>query len=135
MDDFVRCTKLSENIEVCFIDDIYHSGMVDDKVYYITIKPYKYQISMEKMISTFLDSKLGNKVADKEDFINSIQYEYKKYNYRINEKTKQEQEVDEIIGKRMLQHLKQFFREKSNKTVKKQNSKSTNKTKTIKHKK
>lgn len=41
MDDFVRCTKLPENIEVCFIDDLYHSGMEDDKVYYINVKPYK----------------------------------------------------------------------------------------------
>ena len=49
MDDFVRCTKLSENIEVCFIDDLYHSGMVDDKVYYINVKPYKYQINIEKI--------------------------------------------------------------------------------------
>ena len=88
---------------------------------------------MEKMINTFLDSKLGNKVVNKEDFINSIQYEYKKYNYRINEKTKQEQEVDEIIGKRMLQHLKQFFREKFSKTAKKKKSKPIHKT--LKHKK
>jgi hypothetical protein len=133
MDDFVRCSKLPENIEVCFIDDLYHSGMVDDKVYYINVKPYKYQISIEKMINTFLDSKLGNNVADKEDFINSIQHEYKEYNYRIDEKTKEEQEVDEIVGKRMLQHLKQFFREKSNKTIKKKKSRHTHKT--IKHKK
>jgi len=132
MDDFVRCSKLPENIEVCFIDDLYHSGMVDDKVYYINVKPYKCQISMEKMINTFLDSKLGNNVADKEDFINSIQREYKKYNYRINEKTKEEQEVDKIVGKRMLQHLKQFFREKSTKTIKKKKSRHTHKT--IKHK-
>ena len=135
MDDFVRCTKLSENIEVCFIDDLYHSGMVDDKVYYINVKPYKYQINIEKMINTFLDSKLGNNIniSDKEDFINSIQHEYKEYNYRIHEKTKQEQEVDEIVGKRMLQHLKQFFREKSTKTLKKKKGRLTNKT--IKHKK
>jgi len=136
MDDFVRCSKLSENIEVCFIDDLYHSGMVDDKVYYINVKPYKHQISIEKMVNTFLDSKLGNKVDDKEDFINSIQHEYKEYKYRIHEKTKEEQEVDEIVGKRMLQHLKQFFRENANKTIKRKKGRLANKTnKTIKHKK
>jgi hypothetical protein len=128
MDDFVRCTKLPDNIEVCFIDDLYHVGMVDEKVYYINVKPYKYQLSIEKMIDTFLHSKLGDKIREKEHFINSIQHEYKKYNYKISEKMTQEQEIDEIIGKRMLQHLKQFFYEKTNKTFKKKRIENKNKT-------
>jgi len=128
MDDFVRCTKLPDNIEVCFIDDLYHVGMVDEKVYYINVKPYKHQLSMEKMIDTFLDSTLGDKVREKEHFITSIQYECKKYNYKISEKMTQEQEIDEIIGKRMLQHLKQFFYEKTNKTFKKRKIENKNKT-------
>lgn len=129
MDDFVRCTKLPDNIEVCFIDDLYHVGMVDEKVYYINVKPYKHQLSIGKMIDTFLDSKLGDKVrGEKEHFINSIQIECKKYNYKISEKMTQEQEIDEIIGKRMLQHLKQFFYEKTNKTFKKKRIDNKNKT-------
>ena len=128
MDDFVRCTKLPDNIEVCFIDDLYHVGMVDEKVYYINVKPYKHQLSIEKMIDAFLDSKLGDKVREKEHFINSIQHECKKYNYKISEKMTQEQEIDEIIGKRMLQHLKQFFYEKTNKTFKKKRIENKNKT-------
>ena len=128
MDDFVRCTKLPDNIEVCFIDDLYHVGMVDEKVYYINVKPYKHQLSIEKMIDAFLDSKLGDKVHEKEHFINSIQHECKKYNYKISEKMTQEQEIDEIIGKRMLQHLKQFFYEKTNKTFKKKINENKNKT-------
>jgi len=128
MNDFVRCTKLPDNIEVCFIDDLYHVGMVDEKVYYINVKPYKHQLSIEKMINTFLDSKLGEKVHEKEHFINSFQSEYKKYNYKISEKMIQEQEIDEIIGKRMLQHLKQFFYEKTSKTFKKKINENKNKT-------
>ena len=38
INDFISCTKLPENIEICFIDDVYHSGMSDDKVYYINCK-------------------------------------------------------------------------------------------------
>jgi hypothetical protein len=121
MDDFVRCTKLPDNIEVCFIDDLYHAGMVDDKVYYINVKPYKHQLSIESMTNTFLDSNLGSSINDKERFTNSIHHEFKKYSYRIHEKTVQEQQIDEIIGKRMLQHLKQFFYEKTNKTFKNKN--------------
>lgn len=118
MDDFISCTKLPENIEVCFIDDVYHSGMETDNVYYIHVKPYKYQLTIDNMINTFLKSKLGQNINNKEVFINSIKNEFKKYDYNINEKSLNEQEIDEIIGKRMLQHLKEFFNEKTNKTIK-----------------
>ena len=133
MDDFVRCTKLPENIEVCFIDDIYHAGMTDDKVYYINVKPYKYQMRIENMINRFLHSPLANKIHNTHHFTTAIIHDFKQYNYRINEKTQKEQEIDEIIGKRMLQHLKQFFYEKTNYTFK--NKKRTVKRKTLKRKK
>ena len=119
MDDFVRCTKMPENIELCFIDDVYHDGMADDKVYYINVKPYKYQITISDMIKSFLDSKLGSNVKNKDEFRYNMTEDFKRYSYRITQKTKEEQEIDEIIGKRMLQHLKHFFYEKINQTYKK----------------
>ena len=121
MDDFIRCTKLPDNIEVCFIDDLYHSGMETDNVYYIHVKPYKHQLSIDKMTSVFLNSSLGRDIQAKEDFINSIKNEFKRYDYKVSEKSPSEQEIDDIIGKRMLQHLKQFFYENTNRTVKRKN--------------
>jgi hypothetical protein len=120
MEDFVRCTKLPDNIEMCFVDDVYHSGMIDDKVYYINVKPYKHQISIDDMIATFLKSNLGVVIKNKDAFIHAMKRDFKRYSYNISEKNASEQEVDDIIGKRMLQHLKQFFYEKTNKTYKKQ---------------
>jgi hypothetical protein len=128
MDDFVRCTKLPENIEVCFIDDLYHSGMADDNVYYINVKPYKYQMRIENMITRYMNSHLGNKIKNKEHFTSVMTDDFKRYKYRIHDKTQKEQEIDEIIGKRMLQHLKQFFYEKTNHTFKKKKRTTKNKT-------
>jgi hypothetical protein len=118
MDDFIRCTKLPENIEVCFIDDVHHVGMEDDKVYYINVKPYKYQMNIENMIKRFIQSPLGNKIKNIDHFTRVVINDFNRYNYKIQEKTQTEQEIDEIIGKRMLQHLKQFFYEKTNHTFK-----------------
>ena len=118
MNDFISCTKLPENMEVCFIDDVYHSGMETDNVYYIHVKPYKHQLTIDKMINVFLNSNLGQNISNKDMFTNSIKHEFKKYNYNINEKSSSEQEIDEIIGKRMLQHLNEFFYEKTNRTMK-----------------
>lgn len=120
-EDLIRCTKIPHNTEICFIDDIYHSGMANDNVYYINVKPYHYYLSIEKMILLFLDSQLGKHIKNKEEFINIINREFKKYNYKTLLKSKEELEIDEIIGKKMLQHLKQFFYDKNHKTYKRQN--------------
>ena len=52
------------------------------------------------------------------DKVKSIKNEFNKYDYKVSEKSPSEQEIDDIIGKRMLQHLKQFFYENTSRTVK-----------------
>lgn len=136
IDDFYRCTDLTENVKVCFIDDLFHSGMVDDNVYYIHVKRYHYDLSIDDMINAFLDSNMGHHIQDKEDFINSVNRDFKKYKYNVSEKTVEEQDIDQVIGKRLLQHIKQFFNEKTNKTVrnKKNEKKKESSSKTAKRK-
>ena len=33
IDDFIHCSRLPSNIEVCFLDDLYHPKMTDERVY------------------------------------------------------------------------------------------------------
>ena len=79
------------------------------------------------MMLKFLDSKLGKAVKDKQEFVNSIEKEFKKYNYKVFEKEKEEQSVDEIVSKRMLQHLKQYFYESNGKSLKRRKKEKKNK--------
>ena len=44
--DFIRCTLLPKNTEICFIDDSYHSQMETRKIYYI--QPFKYYHCLDK---------------------------------------------------------------------------------------
>ena len=59
--------------------------------------------------------------------VNSVEKEFKRYNYRVSEKTKEEQSVDEIVSKRMLQHLKQYFYESNGKSLKRRQKEKKNK--------
>jgi hypothetical protein len=86
-------------------------------------------MSIENMIKRFIQSPLGNKIKNIDHFTRVVIDNFNRYNYKIHEKTQSEQEIDEIIGKRMLQHLKQFFYEKTNHTFKKK--KRTAKRKTL----
>lgn len=135
VEDLFRCTKLPDDIEICFIDDIYHDGMTDERVYYINVKPYHHKLKVGTMIERFLQSVLKKDVGahNREEFIDIIKHEFAKYHYTYNEKSPDEQEIDVIIGKKMFQHLKQFFYENNNKTLRhKKNSVKTRQNKTAK---
>ena len=58
-DDLIRCTKLPENVEICFLDDQYHPKMEHEKVYYINVKPYTYSIPFHVMAERYYKSNLG----------------------------------------------------------------------------
>jgi hypothetical protein len=117
IDDLFRCTKLPEDIEICFVDDLYHGGMTEDRVYYINVKPYHHKLTIHNLMLRFLDSSMAKNIKDKTEFINIIEGEFKKYKYRVAEKSKEEQDIDSIIGKKMFQHIKRFFYENNNKTL------------------
>ena len=127
-EDLIRCTKLPSDVEICFIDDIYHSGMASDNVYYINVKPYRNYLSIDRMISSFLNSHMGKNIKNKEEFTSIIQAEFKKYNYKILPKSTDELDIDVIVGKKMLQHLKHFFSDKHSKTHKRGKKDKRNKT-------
>ena len=132
LEDFIRCTKLPDNIELCFVDDVYHEGMIDEKIYYINVKPYVNQIKFEKMLTLYANSKMGKHIKNKEYFFNVMKKEFDRYNYYITEKSKEELEIDNIVSKRVLQHLKRFFYEKNNKTFKRKRKTERNKTAKVK---
>ena len=53
--DLISCSKIPETADICFLDDVYHPGMVNDKIYYINInyafcfKKYCKKLSKEKI--------------------------------------------------------------------------------------
>ena len=139
IDDLIRCTKIPKDVDLCFIDDVYHAGMVNDNVYYINVKAYKHSLSLNYMLNKLLKSTLSKDITNnkKQEFISFMEMEFNKYNYHMIHKTSGEQEIDNIVGKKILQHLKHFFYEKNDKTYKRKSykSKSKFKNKTLKRSK
>jgi hypothetical protein len=133
VNDFLRCSRLSANIEICFLDDVLHQKMVDEKVYYIRLQSYNSYIPFEQYITRFINSKLydqhfselhlsrmgyaSNKLVYKQTTaieLNNIimkrakmsQYDAKKVLSKVNPR-----EIDEIISKYILYHLQLFFKD------------------------
>ena len=118
----------NKDVKICFIDDLYHQGMNKDDMFYINIKPYKYIYNPREMAEKYFDNFHPN--MERDVFINRILEEmgtYYKYNSEIHEKNKY---IDIIIGKHILQCLKDFL-QINNKYTRKKRNKREKKNKTI----
>jgi hypothetical protein len=115
--DFIKCTKIPENAEICFIDDSFYPEMANDNIYYINIKPYYYDLKFEYMLSKFKESDIGKKIIEADnDFDEIMVAEIKRYKYSVIDKDLKEYEVDKILGKQIVTHLQDFFNKNKNKT-------------------
>jgi len=119
--DFIRCSKLPPNAEICFLDDTFHPGMKHDNVYYINVKPYYHDLTFEEMMTRLLASPLKEKLYTPE-LETMMREQWKLYKYTCIEKDKKEYDLDKIIGKHILTHLQIFFNDnQKKKTLKNKN--------------
>jgi hypothetical protein len=117
--DFIKCTKLPVNAEICFLDDTFYPEMANDNIYYINVKPYYYDLQFEYMLDKFSKSDIGKKIINNdENFIKIMNEHIKLYKYDCIDKESNEYEMDKIVGKQIVKHLQEFFNKtKKNKTV------------------
>ena len=121
------------DIEICFLDDVYHPKMTDERVYYIKLQAYHFHIPFHMFVIRFLNSRLYRDVFDgfsvpsitsgltavaKKQvlsielhdlfvkYANMAEYDVKAQQRKMNPR-----EIDEIISKYILYHLQQFFRD------------------------
>lgn len=118
--DFIKCTKLPTNAEICFLDDTFYPEMANDNIYYINVKPYYYDLKFEDMLDKFSKSDVGKKIINNdEDFIKIMTKNITLYKYDCIDKETNEYEMDKIVGKQIVKHLQNFFyKTKKNKTIK-----------------
>ena len=142
--DLISCTKIAEDTDICFLDDKFHPGMSNDKIYYINIKPYIHDLSFDEMIERFENSDIMTLENSNNSFKTFMLNFLKKYNYTFTKKTKEAQNVDKILSKKIMSHLHIFFekfnakpkinnfRTRTNKKLNNANIKVRNKNRTMK---
>lgn len=136
--DFIKCTKLNDNVQLCFLDDRYHEGMDHKNVYYINVKPYTYYYDFSKMISLFLNSSIGEKITktlnkkELEQGLHKYLERYKlSYVNKDEQRSQEEMEIDKLVSKKIMLHLNDFFYNRKTLTLKKKPIKKRGARKTI----
>jgi hypothetical protein len=136
--DFMRCSKLPENVEICYLDDNYFPDMNSENVYYIKIKPYSHDLPFEIMIHRFTNSDISKKLISakhtEKDFSDFINENVSKYEFVYNEKSKDEYDIDKIITKKTMVHLQSFFNKNKHSNSPQPGNKKTLKNRTYKTK-
>ena len=127
--DFINCTKLPENTEICFIDDVYHNKMAHNNVLYINIKPYYYSVKYSLMCEKFYNKhkELFNKsYLEFEKFVLN-QTQYDSYCF-YPEKSNMDKNIDYLLTEKLSKEIKAFFPNKNKKTYKNRKTEKTHKT-------
>ena len=121
--DFIKCTKLPINTEICFLDDVYHPEMIGDNVYYIKVNPYVYNLPFDEMVERFVRSDLAKDLLGQEknthDFQSFVKVYLETSHFFYIEKTKEEYEIDKIVSKKTMILLQDFFKKSWNETTQK----------------
>jgi hypothetical protein len=111
-EDFIRCTKLPENIEICFVDNEYHESMHQHDIYYINVNTYINALQPNVMIDRFISNSVSKPfVQNKADFNKFATTYMKRYSGIYNLiKSKEEYEIDKIVSKQLMILLQAFFK-------------------------
>ena len=129
--DLINCGKINKkNYKICFIDDQYHPLMENENVKYIKVKPYVKDVPFNTMINKFLNVKKYKKLIKDKAFFRKFILDYTSlYDYTFKNKKKDEDIIDNIISKKMMFFIQDFFKfDHSPKTVKRKKKIKTNKT-------
>ena len=117
--DFIQSTNISKNTEICFIDDLYHTKMDAENVYYIHVEPYHVWLPYNILAERYYHENIDN-IDNKQEFINFIYKNMDRYDIEKTIKTKNDEKYDKIISKELLEDLQNFIKiNKVNKTISK----------------
>lgn len=107
VNDLLNCTHIPSDTQICFLDDQYHPLMKHNNVYYINVKPYTCHLEFKDMAERYYDT-MGEG-QNKEDFLKAIEDRMKHYDFTVVIKDEGEKKVDEVISKKIILHLEEFF--------------------------
>lgn len=113
-EDFIKCTLLPRNTEICFIDNSVYTKMYRSRIYYIKPRAYIHSLSTGEIINRFSNSNIMSKICFNQNMKNVfIGFLWNEYNRRNLTQTRDYNyskiEMDIVVAQKMMYHIKEFF--------------------------
>ena len=97
--DFIRCSLIPKNAELCFIDNTYYNKMVHNRVYYIQPKSYLHSLSKNEIMRRAI-----HHLSIDAHFL----YEWFS-KFPVGSQTRHPLQLDMLVSQKIMYHLKEFF--------------------------
>ena len=114
--DFIKCTKLNENTNICFFDDQMHKNMIHDNVLYINLEAYNYNVEYSILVKKFYIMNLNlfkKKNKNYNNFYNFIIEKTKNDNLEYINKSNVKKNIEFLMSKQIMKILKKFLYSKN----------------------
>jgi len=116
--DFLSCTKMPDNTQICFLDDCVHENMRTSNVYYIHFEPYVYHLPFATMFARLFNNETNDvyiqralsSFQNETDFLNVVDDFTNRISFHYTKKKFGDYEMDKIVSNNILEKLKSFFR-------------------------
>ena len=110
--DLVKCTMMSNDDNICFIDNTYYEKMRNERVYYIQPLPYHHKLSPPEIVSRLLLSDLGQ-IWFRDTDLQCLPSEFLLQHFSSRKGGRMNIEmfpVDDLaVSKKMMYHIRDFF--------------------------
>lgn len=118
LDDFFRCSMISENADICFIDDVEYPFMKGSAVYYICPRAYIHPLSTKEIIRRMLKSTWVPSPQERPEYSILLSKSYWQnwfyiHRRRMIRKGFIDLSIDLQISQKMIYHLSEFLHSKT----------------------
>jgi len=107
--DFISCTLLPTNTEICFIDNTYYYGMDTERLYYIQPRSYYHHLTTRQIIDRYVETFVGstlNRQAISDYLLNFFKTQGRILSENPSFK---ELETDIYVAQKLMYHIKDFI--------------------------
>lgn len=116
--DFLSCTRMPNNTQICFLDDCIHKNMCTSNVYYIHFEPYVYHLPFATMFARLFNNENNDvyiqralsSFQNETEFLNVTNNFSSRIPFHYAKKKFGDYEMDKIVSNNILEKLRSFFR-------------------------
>jgi hypothetical protein len=109
IDDFLKCSMITDNADICFIDDVEYPLMKSSKVYYICPRAYTHNLKTKEIIRRVISAKwlsLYNNILCSEEYWSNWFIIHRK---RVVRKGNGDVYLDLQVSQKIMCHLRDFL--------------------------
>jgi len=110
--DFIKCTLLPKNTEMCFIDNTFFPKMSNEHIYYIQPRSYIHYLKTDEIIDRFMSSSLYKHLK----YDNTLCFETLLYEAFLQKRPfinmillEKRLDTDLLISQKLMYYIREFF--------------------------